>query len=45
MKRDYSFNEMSNVTMGHFDCENKPTPQPYYPTTKQSNDSWTDLRV
>jgi hypothetical protein len=44
MKREYSFNEISRITMGVPDHEKKAQPQPYY-TTNKSRDSWTDMRV
>lgn len=43
MKREYSFNEISRITMGP-DPEIKNTNPPYYATNK-SRDTWTDLRV
>jgi hypothetical protein len=44
MKREYSFNEISRITMGAPDNENKPPSQPYY-TANKPRDSWTDMRV
>lgn len=31
--------------MGQLECENKSPSQPYYTASKQSRDSWTDMRV
>mgnify|MGYP001331273271 CR=1 FL=1 len=45
MKREYSFNEISQITMGTPDCENKHTPSSFYTANKQNRDSWTDMRV
>lgn len=45
MKRDYSFNEMSQQGHGHLESGAKMTSQPYYTGCKQSRDNWTDMRV
>ena len=45
MKRDYSFNEMSQVSTNQLESNSKVGSQPYYTGCKQSRDTWTDMRV